>query len=364
MIASAARNLVFSVFRKAWVEEALLPSQNVRYPNLRKDNFPVTGGASAEVFLTHTDSEQSTLPGGNSGKIKYKTTALFEAVIYLDREEGNDDVYSIGEKIIKAFRNSSTNGVWFRNSFIKELDPDGNFNRVSFLSFCDYYHVDQPAEVPPVNSYPNDQYSVFLPFDDVDENLEQYSWYGETYVGTGKHDGAFVFDHEAVLSVPVPTIDPNAYSVVFWINATGVRFIGELDAKVIWRGDINNLSDPVPHYIFNTSKDFYSGDVCYHDSSFPLHSEVTSDLLDETWRHVAITYDGARKSFYLDGVLRHTAVASPAPVANDTLNFGGVPGYYYKNGSLDDVGYFSRTALTQEQIYEIYSSPGPLGTPP
>ena len=323
-------------------------SYEIRYPNA-----PVNENRDVVLKVYILEGTSRKVEVGNESPTQNRIPGQLRFQVMVPVGTGDYMMSRICDMICRTFDSVDVGEATFYSTTVEEVGVEGSKYRHDVICpfDLDFGYVN-PVPLP----------SLYLPFDNIYENSE-YSWYGETYSGAGKHDGAFVFDNAAVLSVPAPTLDPNAYSVVFWINARGVIYIGELDVKVIWRGDINNLSDPVPHFIFNTNKDFYSGDVCYHDDSFPLPSEVTGDLFDETWRHVAITYDGAKKRFYLDGVLRHTAVASPAPVANDTLNFGGVPGYYFKIGSLDDIGFFSGSVLDHEQINEIYSSSDPLGTP-
>lgn len=145
MKASEARDEIFGVVKTAWVTDASLAVGNIKWPNVRHTSFPPQGAPSAEVNLRHLMSSQTTLPSGNSGKIKYKSTALLEVVVRVDPDDSSDDIYTIAEAFIDKLRKASTNGIHYRDPTLRELPAEGNFARVAIICMCDYYHVDQPT---------------------------------------------------------------------------------------------------------------------------------------------------------------------------------------------------------------------------
>ncbi len=87
---------------------------------------------------------------------------------------------------------------------------------------------------------------------------------------------------------------------------------------------------------------------------------ATGKAVAGQWAHLAATYDGATLKLYVDGVLQ-SSVAAPLPYdsAEDLYiggDPGGVSGYSWYTGLVDDVYIFSQ-ALTDEEIKEVMQGP-------
>lgn len=90
--------------------------------------------------------------------------------------------------------------------------------------------------------------------------------------------------------------------------------------------------------------------------------DSTQSLLYRKWYHLAVSYDGANVTFYVDG-MAHGGGPLATPALNDRdLRIGGDLGTFLYFGSLDEIRIWS-VARTQEQIREgifkeIRSAPG------
>ena len=87
------------------------------------------------------------------------------------------------------------------------------------------------------------------------------------------------------------------------------------------------------------------------------------DIQPHTWYLIAVTRQGATVTLYLDGIPIYSAdfdsLNLDAPIS---LKFGRREGFqgFYLNGRIDEVQIYNGTALSQDQIFELYSG-GRLG---
>ena len=85
------------------------------------------------------------------------------------------------------------------------------------------------------------------------------------------------------------------------------------------------------------------------------------------WVHLVGVYDGAFKSFYVNGVLVGIKEAPYAPNDANPLRIGGgateSDGEFFFEGSVDEVSYYDK-ALTEDRILAHYVAGFPLSTPP
>lgn len=83
----------------------------------------------------------------------------------------------------------------------------------------------------------------------------------------------------------------------------------------------------------------------------------TTNIADNNWHHVAVTYDGTNSKLYVDGVLEKTST-SYTDAGTRTLNLqaGMTPSMSYNktNGGIDDVAIFNRE-LTILEIQSYYN---------
>ncbi|PYK96823.1 MAG: hypothetical protein DME19_18415, partial [Verrucomicrobia bacterium] len=74
------------------------------------------------------------------------------------------------------------------------------------------------------------------------------------------------------------------------------------------------------------------------------------------WYHLAVTRRGSSYTIFIDGDPAGTATDSNAiPDAAASLTIGGAEGQFYLNGSIDEVGIYSR-ALTASEVQSIYNA--------
>jgi hypothetical protein len=95
-----------------------------------------------------------------------------------------------------------------------------------------------------------------------------------------------------------------------------------------------------------------------------LQWDVTGFLGDNTWHHVAVTYDGTTAKVYGDGELKDSVQVSLGAIKPLDENGDSTPYYigsmghdrYYFNGGIDEVKIFAR-ALSSSEVENIYQNP-------
>ena len=87
-------------------------------------------------------------------------------------------------------------------------------------------------------------------------------------------------------------------------------------------------------------------------SANPLNYNPVNNL---TWYHFLIVKSGNSYSYFVNGVLDKTSVATISPLSQlSELRFGSIGGAEHLNGKLDDIGIWDR-ALTQTEITTLYT---------
>ena len=181
---------------------------------------------------------------------------------------------------------------------------------------------------------------------------------GATY-GSGQLGQAFVFDgiNDHLVGPVIPQINPNSFSIAFWINAApenGLRLVADSSHGGTRNGSINWEGFAVQLFGNNTI-DFTFG----NGTTFP-HVSSTSIVADNTFHHVAATFDGSLMSMYVDGVLENTQAFTGTPMVSgrafrlgqhDQLNRA-------LDGSLDDVRLYNNV-LTAGQVGALAGVPEP-----
>jgi hypothetical protein len=103
--------------------------------------------------------------------------------------------------------------------------------------------------------------------------------------------------------------------------------------------------------------------ICYYDGSNRCRAATTTtDMLDETWHHVAGTYDGSHLRIYVDGALEDTVSYPNIGTWKNNRNVeigrswhGGADPHRHFNGQIDEVAIYD-SALTSEDIKQHYQN--------
>ena len=182
---------------------------------------------------------------------------------------------------------------------------------------------------------------------------------GATY-GTGVAGQAFSFDgiNDFLEGPVVPQINPNAFSAAFWVNAAPVNGLqlvfdsshgGTRNGSINWEGFAFQ-------FFSNNHIDFAFG----NGTAFP-HVLSTSVVADNSFHHVAATFDGSLMSLYIDGVLDNTAAFSGTPnISGRPIRLGNHDQLTNRalNGLVDDVRLYNEV-LSASQVQALANIPEP-----
>jgi len=93
---------------------------------------------------------------------------------------------------------------------------------------------------------------------------------------------------------------------------------------------------------------------CFYDGSTWISILGQTELSHGSWHHVAATYDGQNMRLYVNGELDRSKSESRSIASSSHHIIIGKDHHNYYKGSMDDIRIY-KTALSQSQIYEIYS---------
>lgn len=180
---------------------------------------------------------------------------------------------------------------------------------------------------------------------------------------SGKYGGAVAYasaSSQAHSAVDGADFKPTGnFSISAWIktSTTGTQ-------KVIftsWAAATSKYAGIEMQIDASNKINIYSGKNSGVVEGTDLQKAVSAtSVTDGNWHHVVGTWDGSTLRAYVDGKMDGSAVWANAPVyqatnyvrvgcANDTgTNYG------YFNGSIDDLAFFNGTALSADQIKELY----------
>ncbi len=144
--------------------------------------------------------------------------------------------------------------------------------------------------------------------------------------------------------------------------ATWVRLdaIGDTHGLIIW----SNIASPYALLVNSSNQPEIRvnwGSVAGESGNITHAASGTLAL--NTWRHVAVTYDGSTVKFYLDGVEDSNTLASAVTIgiSSDKMQLGGDDGTSYDlTGSMHDARIYNR-ALSQDEISELAGNSGSAG---
>ncbi len=181
---------------------------------------------------------------------------------------------------------------------------------------------------------------------------------GATYAA-GQLGEAFLFDgvNDYLAGPVVPQINPNSFSIALWVKAvpeSGLHLLadsshgGSRGGSINWEGFALQLNGGVADFAFGNG------------STFP-HVTSNTVVADNTFHHLAATFDGSLMSIYVDGDLDNTASFSGTPMVSGRPfrlgNHDQLTGRAL-NGLLDDVRLYDEV-LTAGQVQGLANVPEP-----
>ena len=86
----------------------------------------------------------------------------------------------------------------------------------------------------------------------------------------------------------------------------------------------------------------------------PLHIQGSTDIADDAWHHVALTYDGKVIALYVDGKKEHELTPQSPLAKNDhDLWIGGRPEGVAATGIIDEVRFYTRALSAEEEAGQV-----------
>ena len=151
-----------------------------------------------------------------------------------------------------------------------------------------------------------------------------------------------------------------AYTVAMWVKVKGT---GQNDLRFFSEGSTTNNS---PLFNLGTRNDSDQVNLFLRPSSQQINLTNATDVLDDSWRHFAVTSNGLNETIalYVDGVLDRDDVpyASITTPALDTTSVGGIlraAASHWITGLVDDVALWS-SVLQPDDILALAEGTSPL----
>ena len=185
--------------------------------------------------------------------------------------------------------------------------------------------------------------------EDLSENGHDGEIQGNVKGAKGKNDNALEFPGKGDSYVLIPHDDNfnlTTFSITAWINLKDTGAYHGLVEKV--EGDTRNFYMA----IYPNDKVFYGG---FRANNAWNNALTKTDVLDEKWHHLAVTYDQKYIRGYVNGVLEDEKALSLKPELNNgpvTIGVTGTGGAEPTSGLIDEVGIFN-DALTESEVKSI-----------
>lgn len=179
------------------------------------------------------------------------------------------------------------------------------------------------------------------------------SWVNKSVVGS--HSLSFDGTNDRATAVK-PTIQNNNMTVSAWIKADSQSGY----AAVVSPDNNTPYYDWLLRRDSNNNYEFVVGDGSNQENEQTISDEL---IEDGEWHHIAGVCSGSKAIFYLDGVEKETS--DPVTLGSETSGVsigcyttGGTD--YCFSGLIDEVGLWD-TALSEEEIQDLYNLTGPIG---
>jgi glucose/arabinose dehydrogenase/chitodextrinase len=161
-------------------------------------------------------------------------------------------------------------------------------------------------------------------------------------------------DYLEIANSPTVNLSGNAMSFSAWILPLG----GGGDQAVFAKGYNGSMTSPFYQYAMELRGGSFLPVFLVGTSSGLKEADMGSALTQGQWSHLAVVFNGAQATFYVNGAVRSTVPIAASMVQRDTplrLGADAGPGQYLK-GSIDDVRLYNRT-LTQSEVQADMSTP-------
>lgn len=119
---------ILGLFKTAWD----VPGHVALYENIAGD-VPSGVAPWARVSLRHLAGNNSSLSGA-LGVQRYDRAGLLTVQIFVPVGEGLSEAHTLAKIVTDAYEGvATTNGVWFRNSRVNEIGPDGDWFQINVI---------------------------------------------------------------------------------------------------------------------------------------------------------------------------------------------------------------------------------------
>lgn len=200
-------------------------------------------------------------------------------------------------------------------------------------------------------------------------NLQLLNIYDASAFVAGKFGQALAFDAtlsrcayftgDTNLDLGLPITRNPSYSILLWVSANGV---GQSDLRYFCESAVTNANNN-PLYALGSQQygtNAFSRVYLRNGTGTVLvDATPTNAVLDGTWHHVALVYNGRILSFYRDGQLIYTnTYVRDTTGVWDTTAIGAIVRAsidHYMTGTVDDLAVWAR-ALTQAEVQDVMTN--------
>jgi hypothetical protein len=140
----------------------------------------------------------------------------------------------------------------------------------------------------------------------------------------------------------------NNFTIAFWLKkAAGASNLTYLSKGAFNNGFMVATGNPGTYIYINLFSNNVGTARCIDNGV----------ILDQTWEHIAVTYNGTTIQFYINGAPSVSCSATvPVGVSSSPLSIGGVNGSS-PTGTMDEVRIYNR-ALSAQEVVAVYNDPG------
>jgi len=163
-------------------------------------------------------------------------------------------------------------------------------------------------------------------------------------------------------------LNGQAFSIEAWAQMTGSGLANDGGYQAVYSTrDYHVYGGAVIYGLYGSDWVAYTGT----GTGWDIISSGVSVQLGQ-WTHVALTYDGVTKRFYVNGILTGTSTAAFVPNQVDTLpaligagDNESLPGAYFFQGGIDEVAVYNAClpATTIQTHYKVATIPSTVAAP-